>query len=70
MKHLFIIILSLAIPFMVYTQNTATISGYVYDIETSETIIDANIFIENKQIRTTTNSYGYYSLALKKINIQ
>ncbi len=65
-KNIFILFLFLQIT--LFAQNTATITGYVYDNETGETIIGANIFAENTQKGTTTNSYGYYSLTLKSGN--
>ena len=39
-----------------------TISGYLTDLETSEDIIGATVYIADLQIGTVTNSYGYYSL--------
>ena len=41
-----------------------TISGYVTDLLSSETLIGANIVERNLQQGTTTNSYGFYSITL------
>lgn len=65
-KLIFIIFLFLQIN--LFAQNTVTISGYVYDNETGESIIGASIFTANSQNGTTTNSYGYYSFTLKNDN--
>lgn len=46
-------------------QKNFTISGYVKDKESGETLIGANVFLENDQsIGTTTNTYGFYSMTL------
>ncbi len=65
MKRITILLIFLC-QLNLFAQNTATISGYVYDKETGETIIGANIFTENAHNGTVTNSYGYYSFTLKK----
>ena len=40
--------------------TTQTISGFVYDESNRETLIGANIFIEDTTIGTTSNNSGYY----------
>lgn len=44
----------------------AIISGYVYDYETKEPLIGANIYLENTIYGTTTNKEGYYILQIKE----
>ena len=41
-----------------------TISGYVSDFETGESIIGANIFSNDLIVGVTTNKYGFYSITL------
>lgn len=41
-----------------------TISGYVRDAESGETLIGANIYDPQKQVGTSTNGYGFYSLTI------
>ena len=41
-----------------------TISGYVEDAETGERLVGATLYEEEKQIGTTTNAHGFYSLTL------
>lgn len=46
-------------------QSSFTISGYVKDASSGETLIGANIFnIANTSRGATTNTYGFYSLTL------
>ena len=42
-----------------------TISGYVRDKETGETLISANIYEPILKVGTTTNIYGFFSLTLQ-----
>ena len=44
--------------------QTLTISGYVTDGSTGEVLIGTNVYELNLQIGTTTNNYGFFSLAL------
>lgn len=47
-------------------QDSYTISGYIRDAESGETLIGANIFVqENPVLGTSSNNYGYYSIQLK-----
>ena len=41
-----------------------TISGYIRDMQSGESLIGANIFDPEKVIGTTTNAYGFFSLTL------
>src|SRR5688572_11997268 len=45
-----------------YAQAKATISGYIKDKETVETLIGASVYLKENLIGTTTNNYGFYSL--------
>ena len=45
-------------------KNKFTVSGYVYDIETGEVLIGANIFIQELSTGTITNPFGFYSITL------
>jgi CarboxypepD_reg-like domain/TonB-dependent Receptor Plug Domain len=64
MKKLMILLL-VVVPFCTFAQskNTFILSGTVKDVKTGETLIGANVsLIGTKTLRTTTNSYGFYSL--------
>ncbi len=45
-------------------QGNLTISGYVKDAATGETLIGANVYAKETMTGTTTNTYGYYVLNL------
>lgn len=45
-------------------QDKYTLSGYVKDASTGETLIGANIITQDKSVGATTNVYGFYSLSL------
>jgi hypothetical protein len=49
-----------------YAQEKFTISGYVRDSKSGETLIGVNIAIKGTTTGTTTNPYGFYSLTLPK----
>ena len=62
MKYFF---LTFAIwPFFLHAQKH-TISGYVRDLETGESLIGATIYDLNSQSGTVTNTYGFYSITLE-----
>ncbi|HQV00993.1 MAG TPA: carboxypeptidase-like regulatory domain-containing protein, partial [Bacteroidia bacterium] len=46
-------------------QNKFTISGYVKDASTGETMIGANVYLKETQKGTTTNVYGFYSFTVE-----
>ncbi|MFZ4398422.1 MAG: TonB-dependent receptor [Bacteroidales bacterium] len=48
-----------------------TVSGYITDKKTGETLIGATVLnMNNKQIGVSANTYGYYSLTLPKGNYE
>jgi len=47
-------------------KETLTISGYIMDAESQETLIGATVSISNIQKGTTSNEYGFYSLTLPR----
>ena len=56
--------------FVVYTCNaqTYTVSGYVKDKATGESLIGAVVQVMATKAGTATNEYGFYSLTLEKGN--
>ena len=52
--------------FVIYSQEDYTVNGYVLDSKSNELIIGASIIIEELQVGTVTNSYGFYSITLKQ----
>lgn len=47
-----------------YSKEVFSVSGYVYDRETGEVLIGANIFIEEPAVGIVTNPFGFYSITL------
>lgn len=66
MKKLLSIIIFFFLSINIYSQNN-TINGYVSDLETGEKLVNATVFVDNKNA-TVTNEYGYFSLILPKLN--
>ncbi len=48
--------------------NVYTISGYIYDNASYETLIGATIFHSKSQLGTISNEYGFYSISLPEGN--
>jgi hypothetical protein len=57
-------ILLFILPFNVFCQNKFTISGYVKDSLSGETLIGSTIAIQNSNKGITSNQYGFYSVTL------
>ena len=63
MKNKILITLFLGFAMTVFSQNI-TLSGYVRDAKTAESLIGATIYEATQKVGTTTNEYGYYSLTV------
>ncbi len=62
---LFCLLLLFATPLWLTAQKNFTLSGYIKDKSTGETLIGANIYDKNNPtLGATTNAYGYYILSL------
>ena len=48
--------------------STLNVSAIILDLETKGPVDNANVFIENGDIGTTTNEDGYFLLPVKKSN--
>jgi outer membrane receptor for ferrienterochelin and colicin len=64
-KKCFLALLSIifSFPALLSAQEKFTLSGYIKDANTGETLIGANVSVAEGQ-GTVTNTYGYYSLNL------
>lgn len=52
---------------IIHAQKQFTLSGYIKDAKTGETLIGANIYnAQNQGEGTVTNAYGFYSLTLPR----
>ncbi len=64
-KHLsFILLFAFALPLISNAQQSITISGYIKDSKTKESLIYANIFVTNNKSGARTNEYGFYSITV------
>jgi len=57
-----------AFCFSAFAQNSFTVSGYVKEEKTGETMIGTNVYIKELMKGTVTNTYGFYSLTVQKGN--
>lgn len=64
MKTIAIILSLLASINLAYGQNTVTLSGYILDDETGESMIGATVAVPTLRAGAYTNEYGFYSLTL------
>lgn len=49
---------------LVYGQNKVSLSGYIRDASSGESLIGASIYIQEVEIGITTNAYGFYSITI------
>lgn len=64
----YLLFFCLLIPLGIFSQN-ATISGYITDGSTNETLINASIFDTNNKKGAVTNDYGFFSITLPRGNV-
>ncbi len=64
MKQTFLLLIICLSLFSAKGQNKTTISGFVYDEQTREPLIGANVFIKDSRLAVQTNAFGFYSLSL------
>ncbi len=60
MKSLFTFFFLLTIPIFSQENDTATISGFVFEEASLEALIGANIYLEDLPLGASTNNSGYY----------
>ena len=54
----------LSFPFLATAQQRVTLSGYVRDEKSNESLISATIYIKELGIGAQTNNYGFYSISM------
>lgn len=66
MKYLLSVLATLFLfaPTIIWAQKKVTLSGYVKDATSGETLIGAGVYVADKNTGVTTNNYGFYSLTL------
>jgi len=68
MRQYFLLVSFLFFIAGIRAQQTFTVSGYVNDSTSGESLIGASIFIKEIQKGVSTNTYGYYSVTLAEGN--
>jgi len=66
-KKIFLLVIFL-FSLNINSQNNFTFSGYVLDSQTNELVIGASVIIDELNIGTITNSYGFFSITVKEGN--
>lgn len=52
-------------PLLLAAQEKVTLSGYIKDVATGETLIGANVYVKSNPSKgTASNNYGFYSLTV------
>jgi len=64
-KFYYIFFVFIFLSYNLFSQKY-TVSGYVREKSTGESLIGANVYIKNISVGTTANHYGFYSLTLAK----
>lgn len=62
LKNIFSILFLFSSLLICQENETHTLSGFIYDENTGETMIGANIFIKELGIGAASNEYGFYSI--------
>ena len=62
-KQTFLFLL-IAVPLSIWGQKI-TISGYIKDAQSGESLIGANVFVTHEKSGTVANEYGFYSITIK-----
>lgn len=65
MKKIFLLVIFL-FSLNINSQNNFTFSGYVLDSQTNELVIGASVIIDELNIGTITNSYGFFSITVNE----
>lgn len=68
MKYAFLMLLILSASFGAIAQKRYTISGYIKDAVTGETLIGATLSVKGNSRGISSNQYGFYSITLNEGN--
>lgn len=64
MKQFVFLISLFCLPILLFSQQKYTLSGYIYEASTGESLIGATIAVPALKKGTYSNEYGFYSLTL------
>ena len=58
----FLVLLFSLFPTVLFAQKKVTLSGYMRDSKSGESLINANVYVQELGLASQTNTYGFYSL--------
>lgn len=62
-RYAFLLLL-LLLPGLVFAQRKVTLSGYMRDAESGESLIAATVYVKELNLSAQTNTYGFYSVSM------
>ncbi len=62
LSNFLLLLVTAALPYAATAQETASLSGFVRDTTTGETLLLANVVVPGTTVGTATNMSGYYTL--------
>lgn len=65
---LLIVVVNLFFPKLTFAQKNKTISGFVKEESSGESLLGANVYVKETMKGTVTNQYGFYSLTIPEGN--
>ena len=64
-KHLFLLLICWCFSLQAFAQSrNVTLSGYIKEAGSQESLIGANVYLPDRKTGTITNAYGFYSISL------
>jgi len=60
----FLVLVLLETPLLCQSVERHTVSGYVREVVSEESLIGVNIYLSDHKNGTVTNNYGFYSLTI------
>ncbi|MEO8404852.1 MAG: TonB-dependent receptor [Chitinophagaceae bacterium] len=69
-KHFLITLATVCFCLTSVFSQKATINGYISDKKSGERLFGASVFIMNKNLGSTSNGFGFYSITIPKDSIQ
>ena len=64
MKLKLVLLFFCLLPLLSLAQKKVTLSGYIRDAESGESLIGATIYIKELKIAEQSNAYGFYSISV------
>ncbi len=65
-KKIILVVFFFCNAFCAFSQDFFTVSGFIEDSSSGETLIGVNVYSNDLRVGTTTNSFGFFSITLPK----